>query len=501
MIQKILTTLFLLYFFKSNAQLTINSIGKENQLKEIAIVKSAWVNLHPGTFRYNTPEEIEKRFKNAEQYILKGVSDREYFLLLAQLAASIKCGHTYINPYNQKDNTANIFYSKSFFPFLYKVINYKFIVTHNLSNNNSVKAGDEIVSINGILVKRIIDSLLTVSRSDGNNSIVKKLDNINIVPIDIDSSNFSLFDTYFPLFFPENFTTPNYSIIVKPYHKKVEKVIVKALSKKERQEIFTRSFGEILIKEKNWGLQFLNTETAIFRIGDFETWEWKTDYKIYLDSVFNLINLKKVKNLIVDVRGNEGGADDARDDVLSYLINKPVGCENPQISLYKFLTIPKELIPNLDTWDNSFKEPKNENEYTKTTTGYYEKTSGITNPCIAIQPKKNAFSGNKYLIINANNSSTTFTLADIFQTNKVGKIIGETTGGSKKGINGGQFFFLRLPYSKLEIDLPIIWGAYIMERNDEGIKPDFKIITTQKDLYKKVDPQLNFILNLISNHK
>ena len=34
--------------------------------------------------------------------------------------------------------------------------------------------------------------------------------------------------------------------------------------------------------------------------------------------------------------------------------------------------------------------------------------------------------------------------------------MGEPTGGNLRGINGGAFFFLRLPAMGLEIDLPVI---------------------------------------------
>ena len=35
-------------------------------------------------------------------------------------------------------------------------------------------------------------------------------------------------------------------------------------------------------------------------------------------------------------------------------------------------------------------------------------------------------------------------------------MVGQVTGGNLRGINGGAFFFLNLPNSRLEIDLPLI---------------------------------------------
>ncbi|NJO25281.1 MAG: hypothetical protein HC867_05110, partial [Bacteroidia bacterium] len=124
-----------------------------------------------------------------------------------------------LNPWNQTEETTNTFFSNSYIPFLYRVIDRKFIITHNLSEQPNIKAGDEIISINGVKVKRIIDSLLTVSRSDGKNGISKMLDNLNIVPIDIDTTNFALFDIYFPMFFPTSMKQGMYDLEIKPFKK------------------------------------------------------------------------------------------------------------------------------------------------------------------------------------------------------------------------------------------------------------------------------------------
>ena len=472
-------------------------LTKAERLKEIHIIKAAFVSLHPGLFRFNTPALIDKYFNEIEQKVSTQISNYEYYILLSKLTTTLKCGHTYLNPWNQEDEIIERYFSKSFIPFLYKVIDNKFIVTHNLSENKIVKAGDEIISINGIKVKTIIDSLLVVSRTDGNNGLGKKNDNLNIVPLDIDTTNYSLFDIFFPLYFSKNFNTANYKFVIAPYKKPLISTTLKSLTKKERQEIYVSKFGEIPLHEKNWEFKFIDSNTSYLRLGDFETWEWKADYKKYLDSIFTLIHNSTTNNLIIDIRGNEGGDDEARTEVLSYLIDKPFGCDNPMRRLYKFLSIPDTLLPYLKTWNKESKKPKKESDFTKNIDGYYQQVDTSKTPCLPTYPKNNVFKGKTILLINSNNSSTTFTMADIFQQTHSGVIIGETTGGTKQGLNGGQFFFLNLPYSKFEIDIPIIWGAPTTNRPDEGVKPDYEIKSNQKDIYYGIDTQLRFALSQI----
>lgn len=472
------------------------TLSKEERLKELTIIKSSWTTLHPGLLRYNTQNQIDQHFEDLRKNVSEKITNQQYYVLLSQLATKIKCGHTYLNPWNQTEETINTYYSNSFIPFLYKVIDRKFIITHNLSENKQIKAGDEILSINNVKIKSIIDSLLTVSRSDGNNGIAKKLDNINIVPIDIHTTNYALFDIYFPLFFPNSINKDVYDFEIKPFQKKPFKISVKALTKSQRQEVYVSNFGEIPIHEKNWQYKLLKPNVAYLRLGDFETWEWKTDYKTYLDSIFTQINSKHIANLIIDIRGNEGGDDGARTEVLSYIANKPFGCENPVRRLYKFLSIPDTLLPYLKTWNKEFKEPKKEQDYLKLN-GYYEKIDTSKSPCTPTNPKSNSYKGKVFMLTNANNSSTTFTMADIFKNYGFGLIVGEPTGGTKQGLNGGQYFFLRLPYSKFEIDLPIIYGAPTITRPDEAITPDYLITTKQEDIYFNRDAQIEFILKQI----
>lgn len=181
--------LFLLSSLTMFGQSRQASLTSEERLKELNIIKSTFISLHPGLYRFNTPTQIETYFEGLKRKISKNISNDEYFILLSKLTTILKCGHTYLNPWNQTNEIINSYFSKSFIPFLYTVIDNKFIITHNLSENKSIKAGDEIVSINGIKVKIIIDSLLIVSRTDGKNGLGKKIDNLNIVPIDIDTSN------------------------------------------------------------------------------------------------------------------------------------------------------------------------------------------------------------------------------------------------------------------------------------------------------------------------
>lgn len=101
------------------------------------------------------------------------------------------------------------------------------------------------------------------------------------------------------------------------------------------------------------------------------------------------------------------------------------------------------------------------------------------------------------MLIDATNSSATFQFAQIVQQNKLGMLVGQPTGGSKRGINGGSFFFLRLPSSGIEMDLPLVGTFPATPQPDEGLTPDVLVTPTLDDIVKGTDPEMARIDSLL----
>lgn len=76
------------------------------------------------------------------------------------------------------------------------------------------------------------------------------------------------------------------------------------------------------------------------------------------------------------------------------------------------------------------------------------------------------------------------------QENKLGTLVGTPTGGNRRGINGGAFFFLRLQHSKIEVDVPLIGRFPIKDAPDAGIQPDIVVETNVDDIARGMDRPL-----------
>lgn len=463
--------------------------------QDIDILYAAWSTLHPGLNRYVSPIGLNKYFKDLKEYCSQERTKKEFYLALAQLSEKVKCSHTFLNPTNLDEEGKLNYLPKAVIPLLFSLDDKRrIIITENLSDDKTIKRGDEIISINGIKSKTIIDSLLKVSRSDGLHAIDKKLSNINETSDEINS--YSLFDIFFPLYFGE---TPTFELEISSFLlKKTYKSTITLYDLKQRMEIYKNKFGEAPTGRNLWEHKNVNANTDYMKFGTFAFWNDEFDTKNYIDSVFHLVIAnKKIKNLIIDIRNNEGG-DNSGDYILSYITKKTILCNSVVDRYYKYLSIPNSLKRYLDTWDPSFKEDKEPNQFIQTSSGLY-KFKSKAESCMDIIPQKQVFSGKVFLITNAKNSSAGFEMARTFKTNNLGTVIGETTGGSQQGINGGEFFFLNLPNSGIEIDVPLIFQSPKEQKPDEGIKPDIIIKTTQKDIYQQTDTQLKYILKRLKN--
>lgn len=181
--------------------------------RDIGILQASLTSLHPGLYRYNTAEQIQQYVSQLRAQANRPLPLPVFYVRLAQFTAKLHCGHTYPNPFNLRSSVRQQLFSDQLLPVYFRICAGHWIITHNVSDNEQLRVGDEITAINTIPVAQITDSLLTVSRSDGLHGQAKQLDNLNLTPVA--GAAYALFDRYFPLLF----ATPQtgFRLTVRPY--------------------------------------------------------------------------------------------------------------------------------------------------------------------------------------------------------------------------------------------------------------------------------------------
>jgi C-terminal processing protease CtpA/Prc len=203
---------------------------------------------------------------------------------------------------------------------------------------------------------------------------------------------------------------------------------------------------------------------------------------------------KGIPNLVIDLRGNEGG-DSIGDSLLPWFVKEKVASENYQ-RYTRYRTVPQELRENLSTWDRSFYDWGNSAQ--PDPNGFLKLTRFDDLLGSVVSPNKNPYRGKLFVLVGPENSSATFNFANQVQRLKLGTLVGRPTGGNLRGINGGAFFFLTLPNSKIEVDVPLIAQFFPDKRPDRGLQPDVLVAPTAADIAEGTDVELAKVLELIA---
>jgi len=113
---------------------------------------------------------------------------------------------------------------------------------------------------------------------------------------------------------------------------------------------------------------------------------------------------------------------------------------------------------------------------------------------VVIQPAAPRYRGNVWVLVGPENSSATFEFALAVKQHNLATLVGRPTGGNQRGINGGAFYFLRLPNSGIEVDLPLIAQFPREPQPDAGIAPDVLVVPSVQDIAAGVDAELEAVL-------
>ncbi len=155
------------------------------------------------------------------------------------------------------------------------------------------------------------------------------------------------------------------------------------------------------------------------------------------------------------------------------------------------------LKPYIQTWGNNPWYYNLNPTNSSIENGYY-----IFEDNFKQEPKisdKIIYKGQSYLLTSSANSSLAFYTAYRFKLQKLGVLIGQETGGNLNDINGGQILFLKLPYSKIEIDFPIMGGFSNNIQPNKGVSPDIEVKYKRIDIIENKDLEFEEVLKIISN--
>jgi hypothetical protein len=420
--------------------------------------------LHPGVHRYLTPAQLDDGLARLDdEWRNEELGAR--FLALSRFMSTLRCGHSYCNPLNQKKAVREALFDRHrALPFTFAWLGGVLVVTSD--QGGGLPRGTQVLSIDGVPSGEVLRRLLPYTRADGTGQ-AKRVAQLGV----LGNERYEPFDLFHALEFPGTAGAPIALEVVLP-DGGTKRVDVTPLTLAQR-----RSFASGAQRADDapvWDWSVDARGIALLRMPTWALYDSKWDWQRWLTE--RLDSLRDARGLIVDLRENEGGLD-CGNLLLSRLTDRELRLSD-YARRVRFRTTPPALDPFLDTWDDSFR--KLGVDAKELGDGFFElpREQGV-DVLPAIAPRITVKTA---VLIGPVNSSATFQFAARCREAGLARLFGEPTGGNRRGINGGAFFFARLPESGLEFDLPLIGTFPATPQPDAGVEPDVLVVPTAADL-------------------
>ncbi len=434
---------------------------------DIDLTREILAALHPGLLRYNSQMQIDAVMASLKRSFASAPDLTQRYLVLSRFLATLKCGHSHANFFNQSPAVAKaLFDKKSRLPFTMRWVGEQMVVTGGDLVAEKLPPGTLMGAINGVPARAMLQTLLPYARADGNNDARRR----NLLGLH-GRTHLEAFDVFHGLHYGE---PPGgfFKLDVRTPDGVISTIEVPALTTEERHAQLPVAAAAPDAPVWDWRVdeQGVAVLTMPGWALDNSSWDWRAWLTDKLDT---LAGDSAAKGLVVDLRGNEDGLD-CGNLILERVIKS--ASAPPMRRLVRYQKTPDHLNRYLDTRDNSVRDwGSNAKPFDSR---YFALPAGET----AVQPKGKALSLPLVVLTDAANSSATFAFAQRIKASGAGKLVGEATGGNQRGLNGGAFFFVRLPASGIEFDLPLIGTFAPQPLPDAGIEPDVKVDVTAADI-------------------
>lgn len=481
-----------------NFQITEKKHNPEELRQDLTFTYKILQENHPGIYWYVSKQSLDKKYDSVKNTIVDPLTTAQFYSKIAPFVASIKCGHTAIRcpspVYNKetREQLKNVIYPLDQYSYTLSADGKLYVIAAK-NEQCILKKGTEIIDIDGVKSRDIVDQLTQLISSDGYNqthhpatlsrSFAQRYHTIygkkDSLAIRYKAANDSI-----------------YQIHVKLIPKSKNSNVVKGTTGKSKKVKDPKYRGKLDNGEYQLDFKFLDNQFAYVKIKSFSV--PNANYEMFYKGCFDSIQVKGCKNLIIDLRDNGGGSLDASRNLFAYLTDKP----------FVYLDRPITKRPfDVRKYGNTYQQVKyflfghNDQDFVKQDRegNYYSFMKGYK----TLPPHKNNFKGNVYVLINGYTFSAASLLSANLQAIKRATFVGEETGGGFDQCVAGKLPIIALKKSKLLLRFGLYRMAPVIKGQTygRGVFPDVNIVSTINDKLNGVDQELNWVINHQKNTK
>ena len=464
-------------------------IKKDLLIKDLTLLRTNLGAAQPGLYNYTSKEEFDAFFESIAATITNDMSSLDFFKLIAPLSNKIRNGHTILVPSSSWED--HVVTQKALLPLNLYYHENTLYVLHNLSDTKNLQEGAILRSINGQPAIEVFNHLVESWFKDGYN---------RTRPAEIVEEEFRFLYSHFYE------TTPIYSIEINTVDGKSQKFDLKGIIEPEFKKRLLQRYNK---KYTPWWRRApkplslkINESTAYLAVTLFSNGAKSEDgqrFSKFVKNAFKTIKSKKVTDLIIDLRGNQGGDVKPQLELLKHLINKP-------FHLYKEVYANVRKLPNPELYEFNL---LNRNEFKKnfsneSMNGVYAMKPQLGFEPTPQEPSPNVFEGNLYVLIDGWSFSATGEVSGLIKEHRNDALfIGEETGGNPVTNISGIQTFMTLPHSKNRILICLVnYTTDVSYANDgQGVRPHHTVRNTVFEELKGDDAVLARVKKLIAEAK
>ncbi|HXI92466.1 MAG TPA: S41 family peptidase [Blastocatellia bacterium] len=450
------------------------------------LMRKALEEAHSGLYRYSSKAEMDRAFDAERAKLNRPLTKAEFMAVLIETLAQIRCGHTGLTP---DEETQKELAATRMFPLRILVEGRRLMVQSNdTPDDQTIRPGMEILEINGRKPADILNRILPKLAADGDIETGKR--------VRLQRS----FGQNYWLFVEK---TEDFTVRARDAGGTTVTSKLLGVEDSDRKKNLTRnpvnaefqaSIGKLQWTSENLAMRFLkDPDIAEIHIGGFGG----SKYPQWMEDTFRTLREKGTRALIIDLRGNGGGADMYGAMLVSYLTDKP-------FRYFDHIDV-KTINPSFkEHSDWSGNESKLREGMTVNPVGGFLVTAKL-HPGVAEQPPgKYPFLGKVFVLIDGATFSTAADFCAVAHHLKRATFIGEETGGAYYGNNSGMQTIVTLPNSKMRVRVPMYeyWNAVPgYDGKRRGTRPDHVVETKVANLLRGVDEQLELALKLAARER